>query len=161
MSHRFTNWAALLFAVAAAGAVILIPAAAPAQITFLNTWGSLGSGNNQFHDPDEVAVGPTGTVYVTDFFNSRVQVFNSSGVYESTIGTTGVQGSGNNQFYNPVGVAVGPTGTVYVTDNGLNRVQVFNSAGVYQSTIGSYGSGNDQCRRLPLRLSIFIQDSDA
>ncbi len=74
----------------------LLPASAQAQITFLNTWGSPGNpgdGINQFNQPLSVAVGPTGMVYVADTGNQRVQVFDSGGVYQSTIGTTGSAGS--------------------------------------------------------------------
>ncbi len=69
-----------------------------------------------------VAVGATGTIYVADDSNQRVQVFNSSGIYQSTIGTTGSRGSGNNQLTFPDGVAVSPTGMVYVADTGNNRI---------------------------------------
>jgi len=147
MRRPFTNWAGLWLAVAVAVVVNLAPAAVNAQITFLNTWGSQGASNNQFTIPVSVAVGPTGTVYVVDQDNNRVQVFNSSGTYQSTIGTSsnGNPGSGNNQFNGPTGVAVGPDGTVYVADSDNERVQAFNSSGVYQSTIGgSQGVGNNQ-----------------
>src|ERR1700690_4091804 len=87
LKSQLINWAGLFVAVAAAN---LIPAMASAQITFLNTWGSYGHGNTQLYNPDGVAVGPTGTVYVADQGNDRVQVFNSSGVYQSTIGTTDI-----------------------------------------------------------------------
>jgi sugar lactone lactonase YvrE len=134
MSRLITNWAGLPIVLAIAAVANLVPVAAQAQITLLNTWGSAGIGNGQFQLPVGVAVGPTGTVYVVD--SDRVQVFNSSGTYQSTIGT-GISGSGNNQFASPVGVAVSPTGMVYVADSGNNRVQVFNSSGVYQSTINN------------------------
>jgi sugar lactone lactonase YvrE len=125
---------------AAAAAVNVIPALAGAQITFVNAWGTEGSGNGQFDNPTGVAIGPTGTVYVADYGNERIQVFNSSGVYQSTIGTTGSEGTSNTQFDDPIGVAVGPTGTVYVADTGNDRIQIFNSSGNYESTMGT-GSG--------------------
>jgi len=82
MRRQFTNQAGLWLAVVVAVVANLVPSAGHAQITFLNTWGSYGTtGNNQFDLPESVAVGPTGTVYVGDVGNERVQVFNSSGVY--------------------------------------------------------------------------------
>jgi DNA-binding beta-propeller fold protein YncE len=61
-------------------------------------------------------------IYVADSSNNRVQVFNSSGVFQSTFGSFG---SGNGQFISPSGIAVGSGGSIYVTDNNNDRVQVF------------------------------------
>ena len=52
---------------------------ARAEITFLNAWGSLGSGDGQFDEPFGVAVSPTAEVYVTDRNNYRIQKFDSAG----------------------------------------------------------------------------------
>ena len=41
----------------------------------LGAWGSRGFGNYQFDDPTAIAVGPGGKVYVADYVNNRVQVF--------------------------------------------------------------------------------------
>jgi len=136
---RRNSW--LLTAAALAAAKSLQPAAAYGQITFLNTWGSLGSGNGQFNGPVGVAVGPDGSVYVVDSMNDRVQVFDPTGEFQSSFGSVG---TGNGQFNGPIGVAAAANGTVYVTDVDNNRVETFNSAGVYQSQFGSSGSGQGE-----------------
>jgi hypothetical protein len=141
MNRLFASWTRLFVIAAFVALATLVPAVALAQITFLNTWGSNGSGNGQFQAPTAVAVGPTGTVYVTDFGNNRVEAFGSSGAFESSFGS---EGSGNGQLIGPAGIAVNSTGTVFVADSDNNRIEVFNSAGNYQSSFGSEGSGNGQ-----------------
>ncbi|MBI5836052.1 MAG: hypothetical protein HZB25_02295 [Candidatus Eisenbacteria bacterium] len=44
-------------------------------------WGSTGSGPGQFKNPQGVAVGPNGNVYVLDSGNARIQYFTSDGGY--------------------------------------------------------------------------------
>jgi DNA-binding beta-propeller fold protein YncE len=43
--------------------------------TFIASWGSSGTGNGQFHDPDSIAIDSSGNVYVADWDNNRIQVF--------------------------------------------------------------------------------------
>src|SRR5271170_66113 len=93
----------LLMAAALAAVKSLQPATAFGQITFLNTWGSLGSGDGQFNNPEGVAVSGNGTVYAMDTANSRVEVFNSSGGFQSSFGSFG---GGNGEFFGAEGVAV-------------------------------------------------------
>ena len=50
-----------------------------AEVTFLNTWGSEGSGDGQFDNPWDVALSDTGQVYVTDINNHRIQRFDAEG----------------------------------------------------------------------------------
>jgi sugar lactone lactonase YvrE len=64
----------------------------------------------------------TGECQVADSFNNRVQVFNSSGVYQTQFGSGG---SGDGQFDTPFGIALDSSGNIYVVDSGNNRVQVF------------------------------------
>ena len=71
--------------------------------TYKAQFGSAGSGDGQFNDPQGVAVSlSTGDVYVADAGNHRVEEFNSNGGY---IGQFGTQGTGNGQFEDPTGLA--------------------------------------------------------
>ena len=46
-----------------------------AEVMFLNSWGSTGSGDGQFSSPKGIAVSGTGQVYVADLGNDRIQRF--------------------------------------------------------------------------------------
>ena len=50
-----------------------------AEVTFLNTWGSFGTGDGEFNRPWDVAVSDTGQVYVTETNNHRIQRFDADG----------------------------------------------------------------------------------
>ena len=104
-------------------------------------FGTAGSGDGQFNNPQGVAVDGSGNVYVADTYNNRVQKFSSSGVFLSKWGT---QGSEDGQFKGPYGVAVDGSGNVYVADYGNGRVQKFSSSGVFLSKWGTQGSGDGQ-----------------
>ena len=94
---------------------------ASADVTFLNKWGSLGSGDGQCDYTWDVAVSETGQVYV--FTNYRVQRFDADGNYETQWGSSG---TGDREFYlNPIGIAVSASGQVYVADIYNNRIQRF------------------------------------
>jgi len=108
---------------------------------FLNTWGSLGSGDGQFSHPYGVAVAADGTVYVADTYNHRIQRFSATGSYLDQWGSSGY---GDGQFNQPYGVAVAADGTVYVADTVNNRIQRFSATGEYLGQWGTYGSGDGQ-----------------
>jgi sugar lactone lactonase YvrE len=114
-----------------------------ALITQWGTFGAVydGTGGGQFQDPDAIAIDSSGNVYVTDWGNSRVQKFTSTGTY---LTQWGLGGSGNAQFNGPAGIAVDSSGNVYVADSGNQRIQKFSSAGVYITQWGSYGTGAGQ-----------------
>ncbi|MEN6342621.1 MAG: PKD domain-containing protein, partial [Methanospirillum sp.] len=101
-------------------------------------WGS-GSGNGEFRGPGGIAVDSTGTVYVADTGNNRVQTFTSGGTYRAQWGGAG---TGNGKFNGTADVAVDRAGNVYVVDSGNNRIQKFSSAGTYLAQWGGPGSSN-------------------
>ena len=142
---------------------------------FITKWGSLcdlsigtgcasPDGNGQFRDPERVAVGPQGRVYVANTGNNRIQVFDSNGNFITKWGSLcdlstgkgcvdpdgdGPLELGDGQFIGLGGVAVGPQGRVYVADRGNDRIQVFDSNGnfigkwsVYATDVAVDANGN-------------------
>jgi RHS repeat-associated protein len=110
--------------------------------TFIQAFGSSGSGNGQFATDEGIAVSPTnGNVYVTDLNNNRVEEFTPAGVFVTTFGTLG---SGNGQLHEPRGIAIDSGGNVWVADYANSRIEEFSSSGSYMQKIGSEGSGNGQ-----------------
>ena len=106
--------------------------------TFLNAWGSSGTGPGQFHSPAGIAVF-NATVYVVDTQQNRVQQFDLDGNF---ISTWGDQGENPGQFFLPNGISVGTNGTIYVADTGNQRIQKFTSDGEFILEFGesdSYG----------------------
>jgi DNA-binding beta-propeller fold protein YncE len=102
-------------------------------------FGSYGTGPGNFNlstNGTGIAVigsGSSVTVYVTDFYNYRVQAFDYQGNFLFQWG--GIQGTGPSQFESPAGIAVDSTGNVYVADAGYNRIQKFTSTGGYITSV--------------------------
>jgi len=103
-------------------------------------WGTAeGSALGEFKEPVDIAVGPSGRVYVLDAGNHRVQSFDADGSKAAAWGTFGNGGEG--QFADPVGIAVDATsGEVYVADEGgTPQVQVFSAGGDFVRQWGTTG----------------------
>ncbi|MBN1762271.1 MAG: hypothetical protein JW878_04230 [Methanomicrobia archaeon] len=108
----------------------VLDVADPKYITYVRfekEWGSYGTGDGEFKEPNGIAVDHTGYVYVADTFNDRIQKFDSNGTFLTKWGTSGL---GNGSFYYPWGLAVDANGSVYVIDIS-ERIQVFDSNGTF------------------------------
>src|SRR6185295_2249187 len=103
-------------------------------------WGTLGGAPGEFNAPIGIASDPLGNIYVTDYFNHRVQKFSSGGAFISQFGSNG---SADGLFANPNGIACA-NDTVFVADQGNNRIQKFDSNGNFVQKWGAGGTGNGQ-----------------
>jgi DNA-binding beta-propeller fold protein YncE len=125
----------------------------------LATWGGQGDGIGRFrfratHRCDDsgdrcgpelggaLAVDHRGRVYVADYGNHRVQVFDRQGRW--LVGW-GRAGSGPGEFRLPAGIAVDAEGQVWVADTGNHRIQQFDAGG---RLIGQWGGLGQATGRL-------------
>jgi peptidylglycine monooxygenase len=87
-----------------------------------------------FNHPADVAVAPSGEVYVADGYgNSAVHRFSPDGRH---LGSWGAPGAGRGQFTTPHGIWVDGRDRVLVADRENNRVQLFSPEGDYYGEWG-------------------------
>ena len=96
--------------------------------------------SGQFSTPNGLAVDGTGSIFVVDQDNDRVQRFNAKNM--TFINSWGTTGSLTGQFNTPQGVAVDHNGNVYVTDSGNSRIQEFTQNGTFIKSWSLIGSPN-------------------
>lgn len=86
-------------------------------------------GGGPFNRPTNVAVAPSGDLYVSDGYgNCQVHRFTADG---ALIDSWGEPGTGPGQFHLVHGVTVAANGEVLVADRENDRIQVFTPEGVY------------------------------
>ena len=91
--------------------------------------GVAGTDRSHFNLPTDVAIGPDGSIYVSDGYgNARVVKFTSEGDY---LLEWGKRGTGPGEFGLPHNLVVDAKGRVYVTDRDNERIQVFDSQGKF------------------------------
>lgn len=101
-------------------------------------WGRHGGGPGEFDAPSGIAVDAKGFVYVTEFYNHRVQKLTGDGSFVKQWGT---DGHWSGQFHYPTGVAIGPKGEVFVADAYNHRIEAFTADGAYLRKWGGLGYG--------------------
>jgi len=98
-------------------------------LSMLGTKDRPGEGGAPFNRPTNVALAPSGEIYVSDGYgNSRVHKFSRCGELLLSWGTPG---DGQGQFNIPHGVWVDGDDRVLVADRQNNRIQIFNSDGEF------------------------------
>ncbi len=105
--------------------------------TFLTKFGSFANAAGQsqpgrFFGPRYLAVGPDGSVYVSDTGNKRIQKFKPDGTFVAAWGTAG---NGAGQFEEPMGLAFDSQGNLYVADTWNRRIQKLTADGQFQNLI--------------------------
>jgi len=120
--------------------------------SFAGETGVSGDDFGHFGDLPAIAVDNAGRVYVADPWSNRIQVFDSSGAYLTTI--AGAWGTNTSQMRTPVGIALDSAGNVYVTDRDNHRIQKFAPGvpGWRQVNINGFGDRNNWAVN---RMSVF------
>ena len=108
--------------------------------SFVNMWGSFGKGNGRFDGQNDVDP-LNGHVYVADYANHRIQVFDNKGNYITKWGTYGEK---NGQIHKASALTVVPSGKIYLSDQFNYRIQEFTTNGTFVTTWGTKGEGDGQ-----------------
>ena len=130
------------------------PFNAPKPYVFDTMWGSKGSELNQMNDPEGIAMGPEGRLYIADTGNNRILVWDGDGRPITAYGSFGTRSDWRNppQFNHPAGVYVRPSRQICVSDTLNNRIVALDDKGLVVSTWGSQGPVTGQFN-LPRALS--------
>jgi DNA-binding beta-propeller fold protein YncE len=119
------------------------------DIAAVQVFGSgIGAGAGQFQSPQGIVVAEDGSIYVADSLNHRLQKFDRSGQYVTSIGGP-AESSQPGLFREPWDVAVAPDGSIYVADTWNHRVQHFNADGAYMNGWGAEGNAEGQATGNP------------
>jgi len=101
------------------------------NLVFQRQWGSYGSGNGQFSDPSGIR-GYKGEIFVCDFTNNRVQVFD-------------IQGNFQRKWDSPKASYCDIyTDIILVGSCNLGKIEVYDLFGYLKGEIGSLGSDDGQ-----------------
>jgi DNA-binding beta-propeller fold protein YncE len=132
---------------------------------YVRSYGSFGGQipGRPFFGPGGMSFGQDGNVYITDFSQDVIKVYDSQD--GNLVKTIGSPGTGPGQFQGPAGITVSSnTGNIYVSDQFNYRVQVLNPEGEPLLAFGSRGSAPGQLRE-PIGLevdefeNIYVADS--
>ena len=111
----------------------LLAAYGQEQYSYVQKWGSPGSGDGQFSEPTRIAIDSTDNVYVLDSGQNSVQKFSSNG---TLILKWDSSGSSSGQFKNPTDIALDPVENIYVLDMANPFVKKFSGDGTFMNSWG-------------------------
>jgi len=106
-----------------------------AQTVAGSSTGGAGTGASLLNFPFGFYLDKNDTVYVTDFYNNRVQKWAPGASAGITVAGTGVAGSADSQLYNPVDVYLDSAKNIFVLDYFNNRAQKFLHGATHASTV--------------------------
>jgi len=122
---------------------------------------SKGGGEGYLSKPVDLAVTGKGLVYVADWGNDRVQVFNTDGVFLRVLGDSQTR----SMMTGPVRIEIGSGGEIFVLDDDSKRVFLFSNQEKFKKTIGADASCEYASLKEPVDMAIngtelFVLDRD-
>ncbi len=112
------------------------PVTTTASVPVLS-FGTLGTAPGQFNTPRDVAVDPSGDIYVADAANSRIEAFNDQGVFLWQAGARIPKSPCTSKLTNPclngpLGISFDATNNVIlVADTGHSVIKAFTTSGTW------------------------------
>ena len=97
--------------------------------------GSYSSSNGYFRNPIDAGYDSSGNIYATDYYNNRIQKFNSSFVYQAKVGRR----STTSGFREPYGMHIDSNDKIYVADYYNQAVRQYDTS---LSETATYGGGS-------------------
>lgn len=120
--------------------------------------GSEGAAQGQLNYPIDIVLNDTaGEFYISDFWNSRVVVFDLVGNWKRDI-LAPLNDSGDAAFFRPSGLGIDQSGNLYVVDNALSCVVIMDSTGKLIDIIG-YSNGQYWDGEIALPLDVAVSGS--
>jgi DNA-binding beta-propeller fold protein YncE len=105
----------------------------------LLTFGTSGTAPGELMHPSDIVISEgLGKVYVSDFGNERLSVFDLDGAPLPPIPAPR-NDRGDPVFFRPAGLGIDPDGNLYVVDNGLSCVAILDPYGALLDVIGYAG----------------------
>ncbi len=117
--------------------------------------GKPGNADGQFNQPNDVVIGPDGSIYVSDGHNgqgmitpaavaegikrgdtARISKFSRDGKFIKSWGTLGVR---HGEFRTPHAMVFDGKGRLWVADRGNHRLEIFDQEGKYLESRYAYG----------------------
>jgi DNA-binding beta-propeller fold protein YncE len=125
------------------------------KLLSLGVAGKPGTADGQFNQPNDVVVGPDGSIYVSDGHDaqgmttaaaiaegikrgatSRISKFSPDGKFIKSWGTIGVR---HGEFRTPHALMFDAKGRLWVADRGNHRLEIFDADGKYLESRYAYG----------------------
>lgn len=125
------------------------------KLLSLGVAGKAGNADGQFNQPNDVVVGPDGSIYVSDGHDgqgmttaaavaeglargatARISKFSSDGKFVKSWGKIGVR---HGEFRTPHAMAFDSKGRLWVADRGNHRLEIFDQDGNYLESRYAYG----------------------
>jgi sugar lactone lactonase YvrE len=109
--------------------------------------GLVGNGGGQFNDPLDVAVDSSGSPWVADTENNRIQLFENANGFSGPYAfftAFGSFGAGEGQFDAPLALAVDGHASSFVADANNSRIEKFSNTFMLLTAWRSFGAGDGQ-----------------